>query len=188
MSGVFLGKITVIRVTFLVLLNLGFFATEASAFYCESRQSCSSQCSNKSMFGGVMSAKQKCERDCRRFNTTKCEQGSCLAVWTQVDYEFKISNLSSHRIIFSINRTSYELAPGSDRNFTFPKLRGSNSCNITKHKMPIIRFDRFPEPSTGDPFMDAVNDRDEYRRYDIGESRSYVFRNEGNRAVGLFVQ
>lgn len=93
---------------------------------------------------------------------------SCLAVMTEDDYSFRITNTTGNVIHYKINDESFRLDPNKYRNHRYPKARGSDSCHITTYPKPKIKFD--------------YNYASGYqqRSYQIGNERQYYFNSTEN--------
>lgn len=96
------------------------------------------------------------------------ESSSCLAVWTHEDYEFRISNETSNTVYYSINGDDFSLSAGYYRNHSYPKARGSNSCNTVRYSLPRIEFDY------------SYTSGYQARSYNIGDFSAYQFEVSGN--------
>ena len=95
------------------------------------------------------------------------ESSSCLAVWTHEDYEFRISNETDNTVYYSINGDDFSLSAGYYRNHSYPKARGSNSCDTVRYGLPRIEFDY------------SYTSGYQARSYNTGDDSAYQFEVSG---------
>lgn len=87
---------------------------------------------------------------------------SCLGVVTSEDYNFRIVNFTNNLVVYSINNQEFSLNPGYFHNFSYPAIRGTNSCNRQSYELPIILFDNSYYPGYQATSY-KIGDRREYR-------------------------
>lgn len=68
-------------------------------------------------------------------------ESSCLSIFTDEDYEFRISNNTGNTVNYTINGESYTLFDNRFREHEEQKAYGTNSCNIRRYPIPKVRFD-----------------------------------------------
>lgn len=95
---------------------------------------------------------------------------SCLAVFTETYYEFRISNDTGITFNYSVNDQSYTLSDGYYQDFKLPKAYGSNSCNTQYYNTPQVNFDSSPDSGYQE------------KSYNVGGdgARRYVFEPSGS--------
>lgn len=100
-------------------------------------------------------------------------EDSCLSVYTEEYYKFRVSNKTNSKISYKINGQGYSLKPGYGRNHKFPKAKGTNSCNIRSYKQPVLTYDASYAPGV------------QRKSYRVGRHSREYFKRVGNN-IQLF--
>lgn len=95
---------------------------------------------------------------------------SCLAIFTQTYYEFRLSNDTGITFNYSVNGQSYTLSDDYYQDFKLPKAYGTNSCNTQYYDTPRVTFDA------------SDNSGYQEKSYNVSDSGSqrYVFERNGS--------